>query len=184
MHNPHHAHHELKTVGGVHGSLEGFVTEGKLRRGKAVKKKSGGEKVEDDARQSSAGDIATQESAQDKPVVVEADSREREKANLSANATLFSSPTAVQSKAASTKESNSNELSEKTVAEGTISDHKIINPSDSVHPVAHLSCEDHGGPSDPKIIDEMVFWSDIPTDASYVSPMYEEGNEKYLTFEP
>jgi hypothetical protein len=62
--------------------------------------------------------------------------------------------------------------------------HKIINPSDSIHPVAHLSCTDHGGPSDPKIVDEMVFWSDIPSDAAYISPMYEEGNEKYLTFEP
>eukprot|EP00804_Cyclotella_cryptica_P021009 CCRYP_009319-RF/>CCRYP_009319-RF protein AED:0.08 eAED:0.08 QI:126/0.75/0.8/1/0.75/0.8/5/0/745 len=62
--------------------------------------------------------------------------------------------------------------------------HKIINPSDSIHPVAHLSCTDHGGPFDPKIIDEMVFWSDIPSDASYVSPMYEEGKEKFLTFEP
>eukprot|EP00804_Cyclotella_cryptica_P021006 CCRYP_009319-RB/>CCRYP_009319-RB protein AED:0.27 eAED:0.27 QI:0/0.6/0.5/1/0.6/0.5/6/31/425 len=30
----------------------------------------------------------------------------------------------------------------------------------------------------------MVFWSDIPSDASYVSPMYEEGKEKFLTFEP
>ncbi|KAL7480764.1 hypothetical protein ACHAW6_006426 [Cyclotella cf. meneghiniana] len=62
--------------------------------------------------------------------------------------------------------------------------HKIINFSDSIHPVAHLSCTDHGGPSDPKIVDEMIFWSDIPSDASYVSPMYEEGNDKYLTFEP
>ncbi len=27
-----------------------------------------------------------------------------------------------------------------------------------LHPVAHLNCADHGGPSDPHIIDEMVFW--------------------------
>ena len=27
-----------------------------------------------------------------------------------------------------------------------------------LHPVAHLNCNDHGGPSDPHIIDEMVFW--------------------------
>jgi len=27
-----------------------------------------------------------------------------------------------------------------------------------LHPVAHLNCADHGGPTDPHIIDEMVFW--------------------------
>ena len=27
-----------------------------------------------------------------------------------------------------------------------------------MHPVAHLNCDDHGGPTDPHIIDEMVFW--------------------------
>ena len=26
------------------------------------------------------------------------------------------------------------------------------------HPVAHLNCVDHGGPTDPDIIDEMVYW--------------------------
>ena len=26
------------------------------------------------------------------------------------------------------------------------------------HPVAHLNCADHGGPTDPHIIDEMVYW--------------------------
>ena len=34
--------------------------------------------------------------------------------------------------------------------------------SDSIkqdlHPVAHLNCADHDGPTDPQIIDEMVFW--------------------------
>ena len=27
-----------------------------------------------------------------------------------------------------------------------------------LHPVAHLNCADHGGPFDPRIIDEMVYW--------------------------
>ncbi|KAL3799648.1 hypothetical protein ACHAW5_004519 [Stephanodiscus triporus] len=59
------------------------------------------------------------------------------------------------------------------------------------HPVAHLNCEDHGGPTDPRVVDEMVFWSDIPTDSSYVSPMHPlrdprtpDDVERYLTFEP
>ena len=26
------------------------------------------------------------------------------------------------------------------------------------HPVAHLNCVDHGGPTDPDIINEMVYW--------------------------
>ena len=59
------------------------------------------------------------------------------------------------------------------------------------HPVAHLSCHDHGGPSDRKIVDEMVFWSDVPSDADYLSPMHptvdprtDSSVERYLTFEP
>ena len=62
---------------------------------------------------------------------------------------------------------------------------------DKIHPVAHLNCADHGGPTDPHIIDEMVFWSDIPSDASYLSPMHPlndpytpDDTERYLTFEP
>jgi len=60
-----------------------------------------------------------------------------------------------------------------------------------LHPVAHLNCADHGGPTDPHIIDEMVFWSDIPSDADYLSPMHPlndpytpDDTERFLTFEP
>jgi len=59
------------------------------------------------------------------------------------------------------------------------------------HPVAHLDCADHGGPADPRAMDEMVFWSDIPADASYLSPMHPlndpyapDDAERFLTFEP
>lgn len=59
------------------------------------------------------------------------------------------------------------------------------------HPVAHLNCADHGGPTNQQIIDEMVFWSDIPSDASYLSPMHPlndpytpDDTERFLTFEP
>lgn len=65
------------------------------------------------------------------------------------------------------------------------------NKEEKIHPVAHLNCADHGGPTDPHIIDEMVFWSDIPSDASYLSPMHPlndpytpDDTERYLTFEP
>jgi len=57
-------------------------------------------------------------------------------------------------------------------------------PSDDVHKVAGLSCAQYGGPSD-EIAAEMVYWKDIPEDASYVSPFREAGPAtKYLTFEP
>ncbi|KAL7537558.1 hypothetical protein ACHAWF_005809, partial [Thalassiosira exigua] len=59
------------------------------------------------------------------------------------------------------------------------------------HPVAHLSCHDHGGPANQEIVDSMVFWSDIPSDAEYLSPMHplrdpntDDDEERYLTFEP
>ena len=59
------------------------------------------------------------------------------------------------------------------------------------HPVAHLDCADHGGPHEREAVDEMVFWSDIPSDASYLSPMHPLNDprtpddvERFLTFEP
>jgi hypothetical protein len=52
------------------------------------------------------------------------------------------------------------------------------------HKVAGLNCDAYGGPSE-KDAEEMVYWQDIPTDASYVSPLKAAGPEvKYLTFEP
>ena len=71
-----------------------------------------------------------------------------------------------------------------------VQSHKNIN-KDVPHPVAHLNCADHGGPNNQKIIDEMVFWSDIPSDSSYLSPMHPlndpytpDDTERFLTFEP
>jgi hypothetical protein len=55
---------------------------------------------------------------------------------------------------------------------------------EKVHKVAGLSCEKYGGPSD-EIAAKMVYWRDIPSDASYQSPFAKSGSEpKYLTFEP
>ena len=54
------------------------------------------------------------------------------------------------------------------------------------HGVAGLSCADHGGPLDPQITDRMVYWKDVPSDSSYVSPYVSSrigDSERYLTFE-
>jgi hypothetical protein len=50
------------------------------------------------------------------------------------------------------------------------------------HKVAGLSCKAYGGPSDEDAA-EMVYWRDIPVDASFVSP-FKRKEEQYLTFEP
>lgn len=58
--------------------------------------------------------------------------------------------------------------------------------------LAGLRCDDHGGPSDPSLAAEMVYWDDVPSDSEWVSPFHpmhaagEDGQyeEKYLTFEP
>ena len=59
-----------------------------------------------------------------------------------------------------------------------------LNEYDNVdHDIAGLSCEAYGGPSK-EVAQELVYWEDIPTDSDFVSPFYEHGHEKYLTFEP
>lgn len=55
------------------------------------------------------------------------------------------------------------------------------------HTLAGLSCNLHGGPFDGSAVEnEMVYWSDIPSDYTYQSPFHRanEGKEKFLTFEP
>ena len=58
--------------------------------------------------------------------------------------------------------------------------------SDSTeHKLAGLKCQEkYGGPDDGFAEREMAFWSDIPSDALYKSPFLEEGEERFLTFEP
>ena len=52
------------------------------------------------------------------------------------------------------------------------------------HKVAGLSCVEYGGPSD-EAAAEMVYWRDIPSDATFTSPYKAVGpSTKYLTFEP
>ena len=56
-------------------------------------------------------------------------------------------------------------------------------PNQHDHRLAGLNCEKWGGPS-LEAAQEMVYWEDIPSDASFVSPFCREGEEKFMTFEP
>jgi GDP-fucose protein O-fucosyltransferase len=67
-------------------------------------------------------------------------------------------------------------------------------PQQPPHVMAGLSCEAHGGPADAAALNEMIYWKDIPSDASYVTPLLQgddhaDGNDgssavRYFTFEP
>ena len=48
-----------------------------------------------------------------------------------------------------------------------------------------LNCDKFGGPEE-EFAQDMVYWSDIPSDAEYVSPLHVRRGQhkKYLTFEP
>jgi hypothetical protein len=59
-----------------------------------------------------------------------------------------------------------------------------VNAGDPV--LSYLSCDKYGGPPN-EYAQEMVYWSDIPSDAAFVSPfhtMTQESERKYMTFEP
>jgi len=65
---------------------------------------------------------------------------------------------------------------------------KVDNPDH--HKLAGLSCAKYGGPSD-ESANEMVYWSDIPSDSSYASPFKKKAPNlrgkkmiQYMTFEP
>ena len=61
--------------------------------------------------------------------------------------------------------------------------HKVSQKADG-HKLAGLSCALYGGPSD-GLAAEMIYWRDIPKDATYESPFAKHGpNPKYVTFEP
>ena len=49
--------------------------------------------------------------------------------------------------------------------------------------LAHLNCKAFGGPPE-EFAQEMVYWQDIPEDATWVSPFKDPSETKYLTFEP
>jgi hypothetical protein len=193
MHNPHVVHKNLDK--GVHGSLKGFVVDSSRGKGKvkvktAAAEKNNKQKYQSEIKLDTENVGEPNNAAMERKDVISSiksvvdNSKTKEQRNEEINAATPSLSSTASNKSSSiTTSASRNKVSNKEETNNP-NNHKIINLSDSIHPVAHLSCTDHGGPSDPKIIDEMVFWSDIPSDASYVSPMYEEGQERYLTFEP
>jgi len=58
------------------------------------------------------------------------------------------------------------------------------------HIIGGLSCSVYGGPDDESATKEMIYWSDIKSDAEYVSPFKKHNDAKkgsatqYMTFEP
>jgi hypothetical protein len=58
----------------------------------------------------------------------------------------------------------------------------LLPPWEPFHKIAGLSCDVYGGPPN-EFAAEMVYWEDIPSDATYISP-FKDSTTKYLTFEP
>lgn len=50
------------------------------------------------------------------------------------------------------------------------------------HDLAGLNCDAFGGPAN-DIAAEMVYWEDIPSDNTYVSPFQKPKEKQYITFE-
>ena len=51
------------------------------------------------------------------------------------------------------------------------------------HQLAGLNCDKYGGPT-PEVVQEMVYWEDIPDDNKFISPFKQPGITQYLSFEP
>jgi hypothetical protein len=94
-------------------------------------------------------------------------------------------------------DSNSNSINNTTSSQETISTKKKENLArgrddkfDPNHTLAGLNCTAFGGPSE-DIAQEMVYWSDIPSDSKFVSPFFQrksgdddKAHVQYMTFEP
>lgn len=55
--------------------------------------------------------------------------------------------------------------------------------SNSGRRLAELNCEKWGGP-EKAAAQELVYWEDIPSDETFVSPFCQKGKERFMTFEP
>lgn len=51
------------------------------------------------------------------------------------------------------------------------------------HQLAGLNCDKWGGPAN-EFAQEMIYWSDIPSDAHHVSPYHKPDVKQFMTFEP
>ena len=56
------------------------------------------------------------------------------------------------------------------------------SPQEVEHELTGLKCDDFGGPSE-AIASEMVYWEDIPSDNTFVSPFHNKEETQYITFE-
>jgi hypothetical protein len=61
--------------------------------------------------------------------------------------------------------------------------------NETIRSLAGLHCDDDGttwggGLGFQNVVDEMVYWKDIPTDVTFVSPLKSHSEKQYLTFEP
>jgi hypothetical protein len=50
------------------------------------------------------------------------------------------------------------------------------------HTLAGLNCDKYGGPS-LEVASEMIYWQDVPSDNTFVSPFFNKKETQYLTFE-
>jgi len=74
--------------------------------------------------------------------------------------------------------------------EKKLEEKSAVVEADQLMTLGTLDCSAYGGLS-PNVAKDMVYWQDISSDASYVSPFFEadsqkegKGGKKYLTFEP
>lgn len=79
----------------------------------------------------------------------------------------------VQQKSANSAATN---IQDASLKKGKKGQHNELH-NNNHHPVAHLNCDDHGGPTDPDIIDEMVYWV---SSSSVVPYLIFDGN--FITF--
>ena len=78
---------------------------------------------------------------------------------------------------------SSNMAMKKLVASLQAEEDEEEESDSSTSQLAGLNCEKYVGPSS-EVAQEMVYWSDIPEDAHYVSPFHDNEHRQYMTFEP
>ena len=76
------------------------------------------------------------------------------------------------------------QIKETAAEESTAAGIQLQKESKSTkNPEARLFCEKYGGP-DKEASQPMVYWSDIPRDAKFISPYKKTDTTQYLIFEP
>jgi len=116
-------------------------------------------------------------------------SKETSKVSQQEPVTTTSSTTTSSTTTSSTTTTNTQSKIQASTEDEKSSKTKSTNEKDESrkenHTIKGLSCAKYGGPSD-DIASEMVYWSDIPSDADFVSPFKKKSREatQYLVFDP